>query len=146
MADVYARNAAARDLRLLDLLIKEVRCGAFKPDESRAGRLDASKRQRVDDFTCASELLESMDPIGDINNTHEQFRLDAEPEEGQAVETGDCGDEAEGYVTTDSSSSDTDEGEREVVQRQFFPPDAPEHFHSCNTRSPNCFTISEMEM
>ncbi len=84
MADVYARDAAARDLRLLDLLIKEVRCGAFKPDESRAGRLDASKRQRVDDFTCASELLESMDPIGDINNTHEQFRLDAEPEEGQA--------------------------------------------------------------
>ena len=33
-----------------------------------------------------------------------------------------------GYVTTDSSSSDTDDGERELVQRQFFPPVAPAGF------------------
>ena len=31
-------------------------------------------------------------------------------------------------MTTDSSSSDTDEGERELVQRQFYPPVAPERF------------------
>ena len=48
MADVYARDAAARGLRLLGALIQEVREGSFRPDESRAGRLDTSKRQRVD--------------------------------------------------------------------------------------------------
>ena len=128
MADVYARDAAARDLRLLDLLIKEVRCGAFKPDESRAGRLDVSKRQKVDDFIGVPELHEPLDPFSDINKAPERFVFDAEPEEGQAAEVGDGGDEAGGYITTDSSSSDTDEGERELVQRQFFPPVAPEHF------------------
>ncbi len=49
MADVYARDAAARDLRLLDSLIREVRDGTFKPDESQAGRLEGSKRQTVDE-------------------------------------------------------------------------------------------------
>ena len=128
MADVYARDAAARDLRLLDFLIKEVRCGAFKPDESRAGRLDFSKRQKADDFTGVSDLHEPFDFIGDINKEHGQLDLDAEIVEGQAMKAGDGGDEAEGYVTTDSSSSDTDEGERELVQRQFYPPVAPERF------------------
>ena len=31
-------------------------------------------------------------------------------------------------MTTDSSSSETDDGERELVQRQFYPPVGPEHF------------------
>ena len=30
-------------------LIKEIREGVFRPDESRAGRLDNTKRQRVDE-------------------------------------------------------------------------------------------------
>ena len=145
MADVYARDAAARDLRLLDFLIREVRCGAFKPDESRAGRLDFSKRQKVDDFTGVSDLHEPFDFIGDIDREHGQLDLDAEivetPETdpnfkpngnmrplGLKTNAGDGEDEAEGYVTTDSSSSDTDEGERELVQRQFYPPVAPERF------------------
>ena len=145
MADVYARDAAARDLRLLDFLIKEVRCGAFKPDESRAGRLDFSKRQKVDDFTGVSDLHEPFDFIGDIDREHGQLDFDAEivetPETdpnfkpngnmrplGLKTNAGDGEDEAEGYVTTDSSSSDTDEGERELVQRQFYPPVAPERF------------------
>ena len=96
MADVYARDAAARDLRLLDFLIKEVRCGAFKPDESRAGRLDFSKRQKVDDFTGVSDLHEPFDFIGDIDREHGQLDLDAEIVEGQATKAGDGGDEAEG--------------------------------------------------
>ena len=39
MADVYARDAQARDLRLLDALIAEIRSKTFMPDESRAGRV-----------------------------------------------------------------------------------------------------------
>ena len=64
MADVYARDAAARDLRLLDSLIKEVRSGIFKPDESRAGRLDLSKRQKVgDDWTDQVVVEATADPF-----------------------------------------------------------------------------------
>ena len=37
-------------------------------------------------------------------------------------------EEVGGYVTTDSSSSDSDEGERECVPRQFYPPTAPNGF------------------
>ena len=36
MADVYARDAQARDLRLMDKLIAEIRSGYFCPEESRA--------------------------------------------------------------------------------------------------------------
>ena len=42
MADVYAREAQARTIRLLDKLILEVRSGYFKPDETRVGRFDAT--------------------------------------------------------------------------------------------------------
>ena len=48
MADVYARDAQARDLRLMDKLIAEMRSAYFCPDESRAGRFHESKRLRVD--------------------------------------------------------------------------------------------------
>ncbi len=54
MADVYARDAAARGLRLLDSLIREVRYGAFSSQTSRAGRLDGAKRQKVDEVLDAS--------------------------------------------------------------------------------------------
>ena len=38
MADVYARDALARPLRLLAGMISEIRSGAFLPDASRAAR------------------------------------------------------------------------------------------------------------
>ena len=77
MADVYARDAAARDLRLLGSLIREVRSGAFKLDESRAGRLDVSKRQKVDDFIGASDLPETAKLFGEVNNASEVLHLEA---------------------------------------------------------------------
>ncbi len=95
MADVYARDAAARDLRLLDSLIREVRSGAFKPDEA--------------------------------NEASRDLRNEAEPDKGRMGFAEDLGEEADGYVTTDSSESDTDEDERELVQRHFYPPVAPAH-------------------
>ena len=47
MADVYARDAQARDLRLLDSLIAEIRSKTFMPDESRAGRMASPKKQKT---------------------------------------------------------------------------------------------------
>ena len=49
MTDVYARDAQARDLRLMDKLISEIRSGSFCPDESRAGRFHESKRLKPSD-------------------------------------------------------------------------------------------------
>ena len=49
IADVYARDAQARDLRLLDKLIDEIRSKVFLPDESRAGRFSGAKKQKTDD-------------------------------------------------------------------------------------------------
>ena len=128
MADVYARDAAARDLRLLDSLIWEVRSGAFKPDESRAGRLDLSKRPRVGDVNEEQDMFGTFDHMDETNKVSGDMRIEANLGEGQLIAADDFGEEADGYVTTDSSSSDTDDGERELVQRQFFPPVAPANF------------------
>ena len=47
-----------------------------------------------------------------------------------AIPLGEGADDGEvsGHVTTDSSSSDSDEGARELVQRQFLPPTVPEGY------------------
>ena len=128
MADVYARDAAARGLRLLDALIQEVREGSFRPDESRAGRLDTSKRQRVDGALVDPVLQEAtfdfLPPL--VAGVNEKRKPGAEGETilGEDADDGEAG----GHVTTDSSSSDSDEGTRELVQRQFFPPTAPDGY------------------
>ena len=125
MADVYARDAAARDLRLLASLIREVRSGAFKPDESRAGRLDVSKRLKVGNLDMSQEVLETFSPLDEAHEVSGGLLNEAEPEKGRLELAEDLGDEADGYVTTDSSESDTDEEDRELVQRHFHPPVAP---------------------
>ena len=48
-------------------------------------------------------------------------RAEVENSVADEVDEGDVS----GHVTTDSSSSDSDGGDRELVQRQFFPPTAP---------------------
>ena len=128
MADVYARDAAARDLRLLDSLIREVRSGAFKPDESRAGRLDVSKRLKVGNLDVNPEVLETFSPLDEAIEVSGELLNEAEPDKGRLGFAEDLGEEADGYVTTDSSESDTDEDERELVQRHFYPPVAPAHY------------------
>ena len=127
MADVYARDAAARDLRLLDSLIREVPSGAFKPDESRAGRLDVSKGSKIGSLGVNPERLETFSPLSEANEAAEDLHNEAEPGEGRLGLGEDLGEEADGYVTTDSSESDTDKEDRELVQRHFYPPVAPAH-------------------
>ena len=127
MADVYARDAAARDLRLLDSLIREVRSGIFKPDESRAGRLDVSKRSKLEGLGMTPDLLETFSQLDEANEEAEDFHNDAEPSNERLGFADDLDDGANGYVTTDSSESDTDREDRELVQRHFYPPVAPAH-------------------
>ena len=128
MADVYARDAAARDLRLLDALILEVRNGTFKPDESRAGRLDLSKRQRThDDLDEDFHQLEIDIPLPETSVVPGP----REPETKGKVEVVEEAqdDEDAGHVTTDSSDSETDDEDRALVQRQFLPPAIPDGYH-----------------
>ena len=127
MADVYARDAAARDLRLLDSLIREVRSGIFKPDESRAGRLDVSKRSKLEGLGMTPDLLETFSQLDEANEEAEDFHNDAEPSNERLGFADDLDDGANGYVTADSSESDTDREDRELVQRHFYPPVAPAH-------------------
>ena len=127
MADVYARDAAARDLRLLDSLIREVRSGIFKPDESRAGRLDVSKRSKLEGLGMTPDLLETFSQLDEANEEAEDFHNDAEPSNERLGFADDLDDGANGYVTTDSSESDTDREDRELVQRHFYPLVAPAH-------------------
>ena len=116
MADVYARDAAARDLRLLDALIMEVRDGSFKPDESRAGRLDLSKRQRMDGENFDPILNEqTIEPVPPVALRPRDVAADRAEGPGPLSDEVDDG-EVSGHVTTDSSSSDSDGGERGLVQ------------------------------
>ena len=122
MTDVYARDAQARDLRLMDKLVSEIRSGYFCPDESRAGRFHDSKRLKTsDDVHDVPGHADEMDGSDEERETG--FGSDTHspkpnvPDEDAATE--------EGHVTTDSSSSSDSTNEREMVHRQFEPPKAP---------------------
>ena len=62
MADVYARDAQARDLRILDERIAEIRSGAFCPDESRAGRFKQQQLPAVESLCATSNGFETVLP------------------------------------------------------------------------------------
>ena len=128
MADVYARDAAARDLRLLDALIKEIREGVFRPDESRAGRLDNTKRQRVEDVLDETTHF-SFPPAMPSADVPENFEVPEPVSNEPDLAEGGSDDEVDGgHVTTDSSSSESEQEERQRVHRQFDPPQAPSGF------------------
>ena len=121
MADVYARDAQARDLRLMDKLISEIRSGYFCPDESRAGRFHESKRLRPDQTVAVKETLATT--LDDFEDDLEpDFLADDLEQQPDAIKDFDGEEE---HVTTGSSSSSESEAEREVVIRQFAPPVAP---------------------
>ena len=124
IADVYARDAQARDLRLLDRLIQEIRSKTFLPDESRAGRFSAVKKQKTDEAIDLDmeekewNLIEESKPASE----RREVNLVQPP-----VETVDSDEDSGSHITTDSSSDDSagEEEPRALVQRQFLPPVAP---------------------
>ena len=122
IADVYARDAQARDLRLLDKLIEEIRNKVFLPDESRAGRLAPAKKQKTEDATL--EEMDDWDLVEDQKSRKEKQVGLCDP---KLVETVDSDDESGSHITTDSSSDDSsgEEEERTLIPRKFYPPVAP---------------------
>lgn len=125
LADVYTRDAQARDLRLLDKLTKEIRGKVFLPDESRAGRLSCAKRQRTDGAATPDFEEKDWSLIEDpkLDRGKRGASIDRQEDEPE-------GSDGEGgsHITTDSSfdSSSGDEEERALVPRQFLPPVDPE--------------------
>ena len=57
MADQYSRDAAARPLRLVQNLLREIRLKRFFPDASRAGRVVKAVREEANFFVEDSVLL-----------------------------------------------------------------------------------------
>ena len=110
MADVYARDAQARDLRLLDSLIAEIRAKRFLPDESRAGRMVSAKKQKGDHIFSDGDGDKSFSLV-------EEQVLDVNTKGG--AELSDGGEQSQGesdggsHVTTDSSESDSDSDHEE---------------------------------
>lgn len=126
MADVYARDAQARDLRILDSLIEEIRAGRFIPDASRAGRLVSSKKQRTSEPEEIEGALDGEGHQSDQNLEEDNMSLlAADGKEAEQLQDDDC----EGHVTTDSSSDSSSEDDREVVEKQFLPPTAPDGYN-----------------
>ena len=123
MADVYAREAQARCIRLIDRLLVEIKTGYFDPDASRAGRFH-------------KEFL--PDESEDLGAEH--FSDDATVRHDVAVEVGKKLDEAEkvvlspeqqleeGHITSSSSESESESVELAAPMRVFYPPEAPEGF------------------
>ena len=128
MADIYARDAQARDLRLLDFLIAEIHSKIFMPDESRAGRMASPKKQKtegafqktLDDGSFS--LVEGTGVEAELAEDGEKLD-DANLSDGESV--------ADSHITTDSSEADSEserEEERLLVPRCFYPPKAPDGY------------------
>ena len=116
MADVYARDAQARDLRILDELIAELRSGAFCPDESRAGRFKEPSKSELDSRCATSKGFATVLPptrqlLDDMSGNDRNQGVVSETLDDDGVDSE--------HVTTDSSSDSESEDERAVVQRQF---------------------------
>ncbi|CAE7194784.1 unnamed protein product [Symbiodinium sp. CCMP2592] len=129
MALVYSRDGAARSLRLLEVMLEEIRSGFYLPDSTRSGRLRGPAR----------EILEHAPLAGENRPETGDSRASVGPEAVKAELTGDLGDgtveilgsedEQEAaateraadseHVTTDSSgseSSDLEEGNERVLE------------------------------
>ena len=99
---------------------------------SRAGRLDGAKRQKVDEVLDASDSFDIYKPMSEIDMSSGAVQPEADLEGGTLIGNGDLGEEA-GHVTTDSSSSDTDDGERELDQTTILSTCCSCWFHACST-------------
>lgn len=115
----------ARDLRILDELIAELRTGAFCPDESRAGRFKEPNKSELDSRCATSKGFATVLPptkrlLEGMGGNGRELAVSGEVLDDDGVNSE--------HVTTDSSSDSDSEGEREVVHRQFLPPVAPDGF------------------
>ena len=123
MADVYAREAQARCIRLIDRLIVEIKSGYFDPDASRAGRFhkeffpDDSEDIGAEHFS--EDASERHDITAEINKKMDEAE-EVVLTQGQQLD--------EGHITSSSSGSDSDSVELNAPIKVFHPPEAPEGF------------------
>ena len=130
MADVYARDAEARPMRMMEELLDEIRNKRFFPDESRAGRLvkDSSLVAAVNLSPCAQPANLS----GELEQVKQQsdeagWECISVASSASERQTSDAQSE---HVTTDSSSDESEQSsEPPAPPRLFMPPTPPEGCH-----------------
>lgn len=130
MADVYARDAEARPMRMLEELLGEIRNQKFFPDESRAGRLVQVSSEVPAELICPTVNL--IDLSGESKLTKQQLEeagWDCISVASSASERKEL-DAQSGHVTTDSSSDESEQiCEPPEPARLFHPPVPPEGCH-----------------
>ena len=123
MADIYAREAQARTMRLLDRLILEIRSGVFLPDETRAGRFSSQA------------MIDQVNDVGFKNFWEDESeRFDADASVQQTFQTSFNNlasqdfQEPDSYETSGTSDSDEESVELQQEKPIFFPPEPPDGF------------------
>jgi len=130
MADVYARDAEARPMRMMEELLDEIRSKKFFPDESRAGRLvkDSSVDAAVNLSLCAQPA--------DLSGELEQVKQQSDEAGWECISVASSASERQvsdvqsEHVTTDSSSDESEQlSEPPAPPRLFLPPTPPGGCH-----------------
>ena len=104
MADVYAREAQARCIRLVDRLLVEIKTGGyFDPDASRAGRFHKEFLPDDSDDIGAEHFAEDASERHDITAD-----INQKMDEAEEVVLTPSQQLDEGHITSSSSGSDSD--------------------------------------
>lgn len=125
MADVYARDAEARPMRMMEELLSEIRAGRFFPDESRAGRLVEVNAKSSMDVPLAFPLHDALsgEPVTVKEHSSEAgwecISVASSSSEYQASEA-----QSE-HVTTDSSSDESEQSCGPPAPARLFHPPVP---------------------
>ena len=123
MANVYAREAQARCIRLIDRLLVEIKTGFFDPDANRAGRFHKEFFPDDSEDLGAERFSEDASVRDDIT-TEVNKKLD----EAENVVLSPDEPLEEGHITSSSSESEAESVELEAPVKVFHPPSAPEGF------------------
>ena len=127
MADVYARDAEARPMRMMEELLNEIRSKRFFPDESRAGRLvDVSAVDVIEKPGSAAHPFDLSGKAGQVKQQSDEAGWECISVESSASERNESDAQSE-HVTTDSSSDESEQScEPPAPARLFHPPMPPD--------------------
>ena len=104
MALVYSRDGASRPLRVLESILKEIRLGAFCPNDTRSGRLRNLQGLGTEVFAVnTADSLGSFEAVSPVNSEsvrEEQQVAPADVEEHVPSDHATTGSETESAVET----------------------------------------------
>ena len=145
MADVYARDAEARPMRMMEELLSEIRCKRFFPDESRAGRLVNVSAVDLAEipFSASQHAVLSGEPE-QVKQQFEEAGWECISVASSASERHDSDVQSE-HVTTDSSSDESEQScEPPAPARLFHPPKPPDgHYFLQHSKSKTIHIIQD---